>query len=85
MISQARLAEGFRLFLWNRKTLLALLFVSPAILATVGSFLMSRWLDEDIARLTRQRDSSRSLRATLIFSRARSSATSLTGHRCFWC
>ena len=56
MISQAKLAESFRLFLWNRTTFLALLFVSPAILATVGSFTMSRWLDDDIARLTRQRD-----------------------------
>jgi hypothetical protein len=56
MISQARLAEGFKEFLWNRRTFLALLFVSPAIFATVGSFMMSRWLDDDIARLTRQRD-----------------------------
>jgi uncharacterized protein YfaS (alpha-2-macroglobulin family) len=56
MISQARVAEGFRLFFWNRKTFVALLVVSPAILATVSSFFMSRWLDDDIARLTRQRD-----------------------------
>jgi hypothetical protein len=56
MISQARLTESFKLFLWNRRTFLALLFVSPAIFATVGSFMMSRWLDADIARLTRQRD-----------------------------
>jgi hypothetical protein len=56
MVWRNNLNNAFRRFLWNRKTLLALLFVSPAILTAVGSFFMSRGLDGDIARLTRERE-----------------------------
>ena len=56
MVSVNSLAGVFGRFVWNRKTFIALLIVSPAILTAVGSFLMSRSLDREIALLTQDRD-----------------------------
>lgn len=56
MVSVNSLAGLFGRFVWNRKTFIALLIVSPAILTAIGSFLMSRSLDREIAQLTQDRD-----------------------------
>lgn len=48
----ARIVAILRRYVWNRATLMAILLTSPAILTAMGSFVMTRWVDAEIAALT---------------------------------
>lgn len=48
-------ASAFQRFVWTRETLLALVSISPAVLAAAGSFAMSSSVDAEIAGLSRQK------------------------------
>ena len=50
-------ATGFiRRFLWTRDIFIALVFVSPAILTALGSFVLSSSVDADISQLSSDRN-----------------------------
>lgn len=50
------LAGHARRYVWNRTTLIAILIVSPSIVASIATFAMSNSLDRRISRFTEERD-----------------------------
>lgn len=50
------LADHARRYVWNRTTLIAILIVSPSIVASIATFAMSNSLDRRISRFTQERD-----------------------------